>query len=402
MANPVRFRKNANIGSADAEADRAYLESCYVDTGDVSVLLDCADSRCLVLGRTGIGKTALLQRVLKVAEHSVELAPEALALSYITNSTIFRFFEEAGVGLDVFYQLLWRHIIVVELLKLRFDINNEEKQRDFFSTFKIALTRSRAKERAFQYLRDLGDKFWKETEYRTKEFTHKLETDLQGSVKLDVGRIAMGAEGARKLSELERIEVRERGTHIVNSVQVKELHDVITFLEEDVFSDRQRPYFLVIDRLDESWVDDRIRFKLIKALLEAVHSFKKIEQAKIIIALRTDLHYRVLRETIRPGFQEEKYNSLYLPLRWGRSQLITLLDDRVSFLFQRQYTQDNVRLADILPAGKIDRTTDAVDYILERTFFRPREANRARSVARWFGTDRRDRLTPRCAPSCAS
>jgi ABC-type ATPase involved in cell division len=66
----------------------------------------------LSLGRTGAGKTALLKQILrKHRDTSTELSPEALALNFVTNSSVIQFFEEAGVHLDIFYTLLWRHII---------------------------------------------------------------------------------------------------------------------------------------------------------------------------------------------------------------------------------------------------------------------------------------------------
>src|SRR5205823_4544855 len=133
-----------------------------------------------------------------------------------------------------------------------------------------------AKERAFCYLREWGDKFWQETEYRTREFTEKLETDLRAAVSIDSTLINAGIEGAQKLTAEQRGEVRQRGIQIVNSVQIKMLHDVIDFMAADIFTDRRKQYYVLVDRLDENWVDDRIRFKLIKALLEAIRSFKKI------------------------------------------------------------------------------------------------------------------------------
>ena len=160
---------------------------------------------------------------------------------------------------------------------------------------------------------------------------------------------------------------------IVNDVQVKDLHQVIALLSEDIFNNPSDRYYIVIDRLDEDWVDDRIRFKLIKALMEALRTFRQIHSAKIIVALRTDLHYRVLKETVHAGFQQEKYSSLYLQLRWTRQQLQQLLDLRVHFMFRRQYTNSNVTLFDILPINQIEKRS-AVDHILDRTFFRPREA----------------------------
>jgi hypothetical protein len=149
---------------------------------------------------------------------------------------------------------------------------------------------------------------------------------------------------------------------------------VISLLAENIFDDPQKKYYIVIDRLDEDWVpDDRIRLKLIKALIETIRTFRRVRSVKIIIALRTDLHERVLRGTESSGFQDEKYRALYLPLRWTRPQIVQLLNDRVRFMFKRQYTNQSGQLQDVLPSNQIDKRT-AAEYIVDRTFFRPREA----------------------------
>lgn len=373
MANLIVFKKNVDIGAADAESDDTFLSECFVDTGDLQTLLDCQSPKCLVLGRTGSGKTALLTELRRKAEHVVELAPEALALNYVANSQILQFFEEAGVSLDLFYTLLWRHILTVELLRLRYDITSEAKQHDFTDRIAAILNRNSPRQRALRYLSDWGDKFWSSTEQRVAEFTRKLETDLSGAAKVEYSFISLGVEGARKLTEEQRIEVREAGTRVVNQVQVKDLYEVIELLKEDIFNDPQKRYYLTIDRLDEEWVDDKIRFKLIKALIESLRTFKMIKTVKIVVALRADLHARVIAETSQPGFQEEKYRSLYLSLRWTREQLVSILRERVNFMFKRQYTSSNVKLEEILPSNQIDRRS-AIDYIIDRTFFRPREA----------------------------
>lgn len=373
MANPIIFRRNTNIGAPDAESDASFLKDCFLDSGDVGALMDTDDPKCVILGRTGAGKSALINEVMKRSEHAVELSPEALALSYVNNSEVLKFFEAAGVNLDVFYSLLWRHILTVELLKMRYEINNAERQRFFLDRLGELFSRDKVKERALRYLREWGDQFWEESEYRTKEFTRKLETDLKASAKIEASFVTLGAEGAKKLSEEQKMEVRESGNRVVNAVQVKELHDVINLLSENVFDNRQKRYYIVIDRLDEAWVTDHIRFKLLKALIETVKTFKKIQNVKIILALRTDLHYRMIKETPTAGFQEEKYRAMYLPLRWTRLQLVEMLEKRVNTMFQRQYTRDGVTLKDILPNNQIEQRT-AVEYMLDRTFFRPREA----------------------------
>jgi len=55
------FKKLDSVGAAAAEEDKRFLKACFVDTGDLDVLRDCADPRRIVLGRTGSGKTALLE-----------------------------------------------------------------------------------------------------------------------------------------------------------------------------------------------------------------------------------------------------------------------------------------------------------------------------------------------------
>jgi hypothetical protein len=210
MANPIIFRRNSDVGAPDAEADDLFLSHCFTDTGDLATLLDCQNPKCLILGRTGSGKTALLKQVIKTGAHAVELSPEALALSYVTNSPILRFFEEAGVQLDIFFTLLWRHIITVELLKLRYKITNSDGQTNFLTSLGGLFSRDASKKKALEYLTNWGSQFWTETEYRTKEFTRKLETDLSGSAKVNTSFISLGAEGARKLTEEQNLKFGTR------------------------------------------------------------------------------------------------------------------------------------------------------------------------------------------------
>ena len=42
---------------------------------------------------------------------------------------------------------------------------------------------------------------------------------------------------------------------VVDEVQIKDQHEVISLLSEDIFNDHQKRYYIVIDRLDEGWLD---------------------------------------------------------------------------------------------------------------------------------------------------
>src|SRR5688500_16129913 len=94
------FKKHANIGAADAVDDKKFLSASFIDNGELEILSDCDQPQCIILGRTGSGKTALIQRLASKEEKVIKLAPEGLALTYISNSDVLGFFRTAGVNMD--------------------------------------------------------------------------------------------------------------------------------------------------------------------------------------------------------------------------------------------------------------------------------------------------------------
>ena len=75
------------------------------------------------------------------------------------------------------------------------------------------------------------------------------------------------------------------------------------------------------------------------ALIQNARDFIKVKNAKLIVALRRDLIERVFRITRESGFQEEKYQSFYLPLTWSKAQILEVLDRRINQLVKRAYTK---------------------------------------------------------------
>ncbi|OFA01748.1 P-loop ATPase, Sll1717 family [Duganella sp. HH101] len=367
-----RFRRNDSVGTADAESDDNYISDCFVETGDLEALRNSNSPKRIIVGRTGSGKSALIRRLGELEDNVIEVPPQNLSLGYIANSEILNFFETAGVNLDLFYQLLWKHVLTVELLKYKFNINTEEQKRNFLNNLFDTINRDKSKEQAINYLREWGEKFWDETEYRVKELTTKVESELKGSFGAGFSGVKMDASGGKKLTEEQKQEVIQHGRRVVNEIQIKALADVIRLLSDDIFNDSQQLYFITIDGLDEHWVEEKLRYKLIRALIETVKSFQKIKSVKVIVSIRLDLLNRVINATRDAGFQEEKYESLYLKLKWSHQQLEDLLDKRIGKLVRSQYTTRPVKLKELFPT-KIGRTS-FLDYLFERTFLRPRDA----------------------------
>ncbi len=204
-----------------------------------------------------------------------------------------------------------------------------------------------------------------------RELTDKIEENLTGSLKSKIPGLDVSVQGAKTLTKEQKQQIVEHGQRAVSEVQVRELENIITVLAEDIFNDSQQQYYLTIDTLDEEWVDDRIKYKLIKSLIDTIRRFRKIQNVKVIAALRQDLLDKVVHSANVPGFQEEKYESLYLYLRWTKSSLSDLIEKRINFLIRRKYQRGDINLSEILPpnVGK----EDVVDYMVNRTFLRPRD-----------------------------
>ena len=366
-----KFRKHESIGSEGAEEDKEYLYKCFVDTGDLDVLRNTKHPARIVEGRTGAGKTALLM-VLENNEENVKfIEPEELALQFISNSNVIRYLESNGVNLNIFYKLLWRHILTIELIKIKYDIKNKGDQAGFITRMYEKYFGDQKKKEAYEYLTEWGEKFWVNTEERVKQVTQKLENQLIAELSSKIPSFSSKISGSAKFNHEEVAEIVKRAQEIVNSVQIRKLSKIIDTLAEDEFCDDQQRYYIVMDKLDENWVDEDVRYKLVRALVETIRDLKRIESTKIIISIRRDLIDSVFRHTRDVGFQEEKYQSLFLRVYWKKTELMELVDKRLNFLIQRQYTGKKVTWRDIFPAKIGDIPTD--DYLTLRTMFRPRD-----------------------------
>jgi hypothetical protein len=326
--------------------------------------------RSLIIGRTGSGKSALISQIAESADNCIPLDLESLSLAYVSNSDVIRFFENLGVNLDVFYALLWRHVFTVELLRKKQKLT-KSNYPGFLDRLSQIFGRDKKKEVAIKYLQEWGSHFWEETEYRVKEFVTKLEDSLVNSAGVDAHNIKLNSTSFEKISDEIKGDVVNRAQKVVNEVQIRDLSKVIDLLAEDFFGDRNIPYYITIDKLDENWTDDRVKYKLIRALLETVRTFGRIPAVKIIVSLRVDLLERVFEQTRNSGFQEEKYSSMYLQIRWTHNQLRHLIDNRFQALFREQFTNRAISVKDVFP-NKV-HGFDPFEYMCDRSFARPRD-----------------------------
>lgn len=366
-----RFRDNMKVGEPAAEHDKL-LSEAFTDTGYLSRLKDTTAPSSVVAGRTGSGKSALLFVLEEQAPgRTVRIDPEALSLQYLANTTLLPTLVEEGVHLNLFYKLLWEHIITVELLRDHYNLRSEKQQSDFFSRILPDFAKQdRAKSEALQYLRDWGEDFWKEPENRIRTVTNNLEKRIAGRLGTDIGAVKASLEASGDEQQLDRTTIIQTSQEIVKDIQVKRLADTKRLVRQDILTDPQKPYYIVIDDLDKHWIERRFAYDLIAALIYVVGDYAKMDNIQVLPALRTNLIDQIREHYSPQGEQRIKRETLYVRIGWNRTQLIRMMDQRVRALL-RGYYGGEVGLNRILPDQKLHGDYPE-DYILKRTLMRPR------------------------------
>lgn len=372
--NPIKIKRNLSIGDLDAETDNEFLDTCFVDKGYLEDLLDVKNPCSIIVGRTGAGKSALLYKVSTSIDNYKKIDPNDISVKFLEHSDIIQFMDKLGVNLDLFYKMLWRHILIIELVRLRYKIKNEEENDNFFRGLIERFNKDEIKKKAISYFREWGDKFWLNTDEQLKQITRKLEDETKANLGVKYSGVDVSLSGASKLSDEQKTEITQRASQVVSSLQIKQLNEMLDMLAEYSFKDPQKHYYLLIDQLDEDWADTTTRCKFIRALIEEVKGFRKIRHVKILVALRKDLIDMVFDKTRGAGFQEEKYESYILQIQWSHEELVDLVEKRVKETFRRVYTKNQAAISDIFPeARKVAHGKTAMEYMLERTLLRPRD-----------------------------
>ena len=151
--------RNLSIGAIAAENDDNYLFDCFIHLPVFDEITDLENSKSILLGRTGCEKTAILRYIEEKKENVFGIDPTEMALEYVASSTAIRLFEENGVDMNLFYQLLWKHVICVEIIRQRFHVNSEGESSSFFTKLFEYLRTDERKRKALEYLREWAPSF---------------------------------------------------------------------------------------------------------------------------------------------------------------------------------------------------------------------------------------------------
>ncbi|WP_416368563.1 P-loop ATPase, Sll1717 family [Tritonibacter mobilis] len=370
LANPIVFNSGSRIGNVAAEADEEFLFDCFVDTAALAELKDNNSPKMLLLGSTGAGKTALIRKIQRDADSANLIQLDEMALDYLGNSDVIQFLVSIGVSLDMFFQALWKHVILIEFIRLKFRVEDEQKSRFVFSQITRYFSSDKRKERGLAYLKNWESKFWVTMDENIREITQNLEREINLELGGEIQKFNSRAGYARSLSAEKKSQLQRVARKFVAPQLLTDLAKVIDTLAE--YDAKQKVSYILIDQLDENWIDESIKYPMIRALIESLKSLRRITDLKTIVSLRSDLLEKVIMETRDSGFQSEKYEDYIIRLKWNTALLKTLVNKRVNYLFRRKYSTQNITFEDIFPE-KVMNTGTPFAAILERSLMRPRD-----------------------------
>lgn len=368
----IVLRNTDRIGSLDAESDLYFLRKCFVDNGYIDILADTQQSRSLIVARTGAGKSALLLKFKDQIKNSTFVDLENHYLKLIENTGIAKICEERGASLDKFFIVIWQHIFLAELIRAKY--HHQHTWKRALQNLQSQFTGNTIHQCAIKYLEQ--DTIWKTNVEIFQELSEKVTEALNS-------QSTGGVEGAGisiKASVGDKVETTSSSTSrvkpkidtILDSLQLKELSEIFRLLDTAIFNNSQNPFYLIIDKLDEPWIQSHpLRLSLLKAMLDTIRKYRAIPNIKIIAAMRNDLFEQVMDHTALNHQQREKVDSMTLSLEWTEYMLECLISERITFLFKNQYHNADVTLRELIPSAPLG--VDPFKYILSQTFHRPRD-----------------------------
>lgn len=376
----VRLGSAKTIGSEAAEQD-PLLTSCFIRTSAYETIANRDDPKCVIVARAGMGKTAIVRHLRETHDHVLRINPQSLAFHILSRSEMLRSLREAGIHLDAFYESLWRHVFVIELLKhySNGDLGNKNRIQDLFQRL-MRKDRKRATQlkAAAEYLEGLSVNFFNEISDRIVEIHSNLESNMRGQLKLgsEAWATIFPMEASVSMDRVKRDAVSERLTiaqQVVSTSRIAQLDSIVDFMDEVIIDDFQKSCFVIVDDLDTNWVDESIVYDLTRSLLlEVFHLASRVDRVKVVICIRDNILLKAESAPPVRGYQRDKLESQRVHLRWSDRELRDMVEARVNHVLKTTYTDGHVFAGDIFQA-RTRLGGDAFDVLLDRTSRRPRD-----------------------------
>ncbi len=356
-----------DFGESVAEYDR-YLSSYFIETSSfLDIVSDRAD---VILGDKGSGKSAIYYHLTNEDADIPQLnCVDIIQASNVQGSVIFRRLSgHSGLPEDA-YRYVWLTFIIAEIAN-----HLIYTYRDSVDLASLITLVDKANLRVEGPPKDQTIRIWEKIEAVLRNIASRLEAE--GELEFGIPKIPVKARAKGRLVAPEVAHLEED-----NEVDLEQ----VLYLCHKAYADMGRQCWVLFDRLDEAFEQDRDLEKVaLRSLLRAhidLASYKFSMRTKLF--LRNDILSRITRDS---GF----VNATHLRkqgIEWDADSALDLIVRRIA---------SNEQIAELFainPAHLRDRSAreDACAYILPRTID-------GKSLLEWIEvniTDATESLNPR-------
>ncbi len=346
----VEHKEFFQITSAEREEK---LDTYYVDNQYYQSAISPNSKKAFFVGRTGVGKTAILEKVRRGEKNIIPIDPEDFAFKIMDRSSILEKLTACKINLDLFYKTMWKYIFVTEILKQVY--GNKKK---YWITQQILRAWPEPVLRAYKFLErndelDSGLAFNEKIE----KIIRKLERSIEAKIDLKV----IGVNYKKTLTEENKRKIHDA----MKEFEFTDINHFIKHLDEDII--KKYRFFILVDDLDKNWIQNEIGINFTRCLFETIFEINNSKHLRLLVSLRTNLFNQLEFN------QREKFNPFIEYLTWDEEHIKNIVEERFraigvgnksdvwKFIFPQEITVDN------------QKKFKTFDYLLSRSNMRPRD-----------------------------
>lgn len=317
------------LGDIRAEHDAKMLEASFWQTTDYKALLESYD-RCIVVGRRGTGKSALVHMLSKhwlAKPKTYVMTISPIEEQIIGMRDIVSLFGDNYLHIKAGSKLAWRYAIYMEILS----------------------------EIACHY---------------------KMKNDLDYK-SVEKHLMSWGAKRQNISSKIRKklLSILDSGKDIKPATRISELSDNFELdLLEEVISEAigkaNHQFIIFADRLDEGYTPDNLGVAIVDGFIQSVIDIKQNLQEKVIAFafVRDNIHRAISK--MDPDFTRNIEGQV-LRLHWDEYNLFNLVCNRMRVAFNSTI-ENNTRVWNAYTANELQSNTGFKET-LKLTLYRPRD-----------------------------
>ena len=317
-----------DFGPPAAERDSS-LEEVFIESDLFRNL--CAGRTSVVLGNRGAGKSVLFhmlaRRTRARRNQVIELVPEDYSYEMLRSSLADE--ERGSWAKQGAYAAAWKYMLYVEVMKL---VARRDGRSDEAGAARIR-----------RYVRD---------RHRTSDLG-KLDTLISYLKRLEGIKIGP-YEAAAKTRELHSLYKLEEIARLIPDIEL---------------ACRSRPVVILVDELDKGWDASEDARCFASGLFQACLALNRIDGLSVCMTLRQELYDEI------PELYEDvqKYRDIVEKIAWGERELLAMIAARIRRSVPKLRNLSDEQVWARFFEYRLPDGTKSFDYVLARTFHRPRE-----------------------------